>query len=172
MHSWRSLEWSKIVNRTREAIPKVEVVSIDRIQNEFLWEKHVSSRNEWAVKDQREWKRRSCSMDHHLLLQKRFTNQRKGLIWDLAVKEWGTRVTESAQYSCSYACEDSVHSSLFCRYCSSYRRTKQMFLAKVLTGDSYYSSSDQSLNSHASIQVINILWEGLLWHSEWCDLWI
>ena len=57
----------------------------------------------------------------------------------------GNYFAESDQYSCSYAYGDSVHSSLFCRYCGSYSRTKQMFLAKVLTGDSYYSSSDQSL---------------------------
>jgi len=58
----------------------------------------------------------------------------------------GNYFAESAKYSCSYAYGDSVHSLLlYRRGYSSHSNAKQMFLAKVLTGDSYYSSSDQSL---------------------------
>ena len=35
-----SLEWSKVLNHMRETVPSVEVVSIDCIQNELLWEKY------------------------------------------------------------------------------------------------------------------------------------
>ena len=54
----------------------------------------------------------------------------------------GNYLAESAKYSCSYAYENPSYSSLYLRTHSS---AKQMFLTKVLTGDSYYSSSDPLL---------------------------
>jgi len=51
----------------------------------------------------------------------------------------GNYFSENAKYSCSYAYGDSVHLS-YLRSFTNYSSAKKMFLAKILTGDSYYSS--------------------------------
>ena len=45
-----SSEWTKILNRMRETIPYVEMVLIDRIQNEFLWEKYCQHKERMSRK--------------------------------------------------------------------------------------------------------------------------
>jgi len=136
-----SPEWTKILNRMRETIPYVELVSIDRIQNEFLWEKYcqhkerINRKGSERVNEMELFHGSSSTAPEEIYKSEegfdmRFSRQG---MWGQ-----GNYFAESAKYSYRYAYGDSVHSLL-------YRSEKKMFLAKVLTGDSYYSSSDQSL---------------------------
>ena len=144
-----SSEWNKILHRMQETIPNVNLVSIKRIQNEFLWEKYCQHKERMG--------RKGAERINEMEL---FHGTRSNPPEDIFMSEegfdmrfsregmWGhgNYFAESAQYSRGYAYtkQDSVHSyKPFGRYVV--HTVRQIFLVKVLTGDSYASPSNSTL---------------------------
>ena len=128
-------ERRQIASKLRETLPNARIISIKRIQNKWLWEKYEQSRrrmydkNAGKVNEKQLFhgsRKTSAEMiyDSEEGFDMRFSSQ--GL--------WGQAnyFAADAQYSDSYA----------------YVKTngnKELFLARVLTGDSYTCRSDQTL---------------------------
>ena len=151
-----SSEWNKILHRMQETIPSVNLVSIKRIQNEFLWEKYCQHKERMGRKG-----------PERINEMELFHGTRSNPPEDIYMNEegfdmrfsregmWGhgNYFAESAQYSCGYAYtkKDPVPLSFhkyFGRYGHSVRTSntvRQIFLVKVLTGDSYTSPSNNTL---------------------------
>ena len=146
-----SSEWNKILHRMQETIPTVNLVSIKRIQNEFLWEKYCQHKERMG--------RKGAERINEMEL---FHGTRSNPPEDIYMSEegfdmrfsragmWGqgNYFAESARYSCSYAYKKgdpmrSLHSFRYGFHTSS--TVQQIFLVKVLTGDSYTSPSDKTL---------------------------
>ena len=149
-----SSEWNKILHRMQETIPIVNLVSIKRIQNEFLWEKYCQHKERMG--------RKGAERINEMEL---FHGTRSNQPEDIYMNEegfdmrysrpgmWGqgNYFAESAHYSYGYAYtkQDPVqlHSyKPFGRYGVHTSNTvRQIFLVKVLTGDSYTSPSNNTL---------------------------
>ena len=149
-----SAEWNKILRRMQETIPSVNLVSIKRIQNEFLWEKYCLHKERMGrkgaerVNEMELFHGTSSNPPEDIYMSEegfdmRFS--REGM-WGQ-----GNYFAESARYSCSYAYPKhdplQLHSyPSFSRYgARTSSSIKQMFLVKVLTGDSYASPSNNTL---------------------------
>ena len=148
-----SSEWNKILHRMQETIPNVNLVSIKRIQNEFLWEKYCQHKERMG--------RKGAERINEMEL---FHGTRTNPPEDIYMSEegfdmrfsrvgmWGqgNYFAESAQYSCSYAYKKGdpmrlLHSFRYDYHTSSTSTVQQVFLVKVLTGDSYTSPSNNTL---------------------------
>ena len=149
-----STEWNKILRRMQETIPSINLVSIKRIQNEFLWEKYCQHRERMGrkgperVNEMELFHGTSSNPPEDIYMSEegfdmRFS--REGM-WGQ-----GNYFAENAQYSCSYAYAKrdtlQLHSntSLSRYFALTSSSIKQMFLVKVLTGDSYSSPSNNTL---------------------------
>ena len=149
-----STEWNKILCRMQETIPSVNLISIKRVQNEFLWEKYCQHKERMGrkgaerVNEMELFHGTSSTPPEDIYMSEegfdmRFS--REGL-WGQ-----GNYFAENAQYSCSYAYAKKDPSQL--QTYPSFRRhnvhtsssIKQMFLVKVLTGNSYKSHSNKTL---------------------------
>jgi len=149
-----SVEWNKVLHRMEETIPYVNVVSIKRIQNEFLWEKYCQHRERMS----RKGPERVNEME---LFHGTSSNPPEDIYkseegFDMRFSRqgmWGqgNYFAESAQYSSSYAYKTSTSvqksraSAFFGLYRTTVTTVQQIFLVKVLTGDSYTSHSDNTL---------------------------
>ena len=150
-----SPEWNKILLRVRETMPSANLTSIKRIQNEFLWEKYCQHKERMSRKgservNEMELFHRSSSTSPEEIYKSeegfdmRFSHQG---MWGQ-----GNYFAESAQYSNSYAYKSFIISKgnyhqlygISSMY-NALNITRQIFLVKVLTGDSYSSPSDKTL---------------------------
>ena len=147
-------EWNKILNRMQETIPSVNIISIKRIQNEHLWEKYCQHKERMGRKGLNRINEMELFHGTSSNLPEDIYKSEEG--FDMRFSRsgmWGqgNYFAESAQYSCSYAYATSdtvqLHSyKPFTRYgFHTSSSIKQMFLAKVLTGDSFASPSDKTL---------------------------
>ena len=149
-----SAEWKKILHHMQETIPSVNLVSIERIQNEFLWEKYCQHKERMGRKGPERVNEMELFHGTSSTPPEDIYRSEEG--FDMRFSReglWGqgNYFAESAQYSCGYAYTKrdplQLHSNT---YISRYGvRTsssiKQIFLVKVLTGDSYASPSDKTL---------------------------
>ena len=129
-----STEWKHVVDKFKETMPNSEIISIKRIQNKWLWEKYAQTKkrmyqkNSGEVNEKELWhgSRRNAESiyDSEEGFDMRFSSD--GM--------WGRAnyFATDARYSVKYA----------------YQRddgTKELLLARVLTGDSYDSLSNKKL---------------------------
>ena len=146
-----SSEWNKILHRMQETIPNVNLVSIERIQNEFLWEKYcqhkerMSRKGPERVNEMELFHGTSSNSPEDIYKSEEGFDMRfsRSGMWGQ-----GNYFAESAQYSNSYAYNPATSNAIRTVLSRSYYRAntvRQMFLVKVLTGDSYRSPSNNTL---------------------------
>ena len=139
-----SLEWNKILKRVKETMLNVELVSIQRIQNEFLWEKYSQHKERMSYKGSASVNEMTLYHGSSSTAPEEIYRSEEG--FDMRFSHqgmWGrgNYFAKDARYSCSYAYEISDSKGLI----TSQGKVKQIFLAMVLTGDSCVSSPDKSL---------------------------
>ena len=129
-----SAEWDKVEQYFKNTLPNADIQEICRIQNKWLWRRYVSHKEQLCQKNQ-------GVSEKELFHGTRGNNPK--LIYDSEVAfdmrfsaegMWGRAnyFAVNASYSDSYA---------FCRD----NGVKEMFLVKVLTGDSHQCKPDSSL---------------------------
>ena len=130
-----SREWIRIITKFKETMPDADVISIQRIQNKWLWERYsqhkerIREKNNGEVNEKELWHGSSKSSSDNIYNSEEGFDMRfssKGL-WGLA-----NYFAEKASYSNKYAF-------------MSPDGAKELLLAKVLTGDSFECASDPSL---------------------------
>lgn len=130
-----SSEWNKVESNFKATMPSVNVTQITRIQNKWLWERFALHKKRLAYKN------------NGIVNEKELFHGTRGndpkLIYE---GEDGFDMRYSAQGMWGLANYFAVNAS----YSHSYAYTRsdgsrQMFLVKVLTGDSLHCSSNQSL---------------------------
>ena len=144
-----SSEWNKILNRMQDTLPMVKLTSIQRIQNEYLWEKYCLHKQRIGRKGTERVNEKELFHGTSSTPPEKIYKSEEG--FDMRYSQagmWGqgNYFAESAKYSASsYAYrKETTHKyilGLFTRTTSE----KQIFLAKVLTGDSYRSHPDRTL---------------------------
>ena len=145
-----SSEWNKILHRVRETIPGANIKSIDRIQNEFLWEKYCQHKERMSRKGSERVNEKELFHGSSSTAPEEIYKSEEG--FDIRFSRqgmWGqgNYFAESAQYSNSYAYKSpSTDQSLYHQlFYGTQDNTRQIFLVKVLTGDSCSSPPDKSL---------------------------
>ena len=138
-----SLEWNKILNRIKQTIPLVKLVSIERIQNEFLWEKYRQHKERMSYKGPERVNELELFHGSSSTAPEEIYKSEEG--FDMRFSHqgmWGrgNYFAKDARYSYSYAYETESHGLDTIQ-----GKVKQIFLAVVLTGDSYVSSPNKSL---------------------------
>ena len=121
----------------------VKLVSIKRIQNEFLWEKYHQHKERMSYKGSERINELELFHGSSSTAPEEIYKSEEG--FDMRFSHqgmWGrgNYFAKDARYSCSYAHEPDSHD-----VDPSQGKVKQIFLAIVLTGDSYVSSPDKSL---------------------------
>ena len=129
-----STERKHVADKFKETMPDAEIVSIKRIQNRWLWEKYAQTKkrmhqkNSGMVNEKELWHgsrtNAECIYDSEEGFDMRFSSE--GM--------WGRAnyFATEASYSVKYAhCRDDG--------------TKELLLAKVLTGDSFESPPNRTL---------------------------
>ena len=130
-----SMEWNKVEARFSATLPSQHIQQITRIQNKWLWERYAQHKQRLTYKNngavnEKELFHGTRHNDPKLIYEgedgfdARFSAQG---MWGLA-----NYFAVNASYSNAYAYQAS----------NGYR---EMFLVKVLTGDSYQCTSDRSL---------------------------
>ena len=129
-----STEWKHIVDKFKETMPNSEIISIKRIQNKWLWEKYAQTKkrmyqkNSGEINEKELWhgSRRNAESiyDSEEGFDMRFSSD--GM--------WGRAnyFATDARYSVKYAFQRDDG-------------TKELLLARVLTGDSYDSLPNKKL---------------------------
>lgn len=131
-----SIEWKNVALKFQDTLSSYTIMKIQRIQNKWIWQKYAQYKNMMAEKNGKD------GVNEKELFHGTRTND-PGLIYDSeegfdmrysAQGLWGQAnyFAESAKYSNSYA-----HMSA--------AGLKQMFLVKVLTGDSASIPQDRNL---------------------------
>jgi len=143
-----SSEWNKILNRMKETLPSVKLTSIQRIQNEHLWEKYCQHKDRMGRKGHERINEKELFHGTSQTLPEEIYKSEEG--FDMRFSRpgmWGqgNYFAESARYSASGYSHQKETTQTYLYFFSRTCREKQMFLAKVLTGDSYRSPPDQSL---------------------------
>lgn len=131
-----SPEWKRVTQRVLDTLPQVDVSKIERIQNRYLWEKYVFHSR--RMKEKNNGNIGEKELFHgtsNTLPEKIYADEEEG--FDMRFSRsgmWGqgNYFAEKASYSDNYAYQDP-------------NGTKQLFLAKVLTGDSIEMKSDTKL---------------------------
>ncbi|XP_062522688.1 protein mono-ADP-ribosyltransferase PARP14-like isoform X2 [Corticium candelabrum] len=126
-------EYKRVLNRMRESMPEVQIVKLERIQNVWLWRKYcqhmerMREKNEGSVKEKELFHGTSSTNPEKIYLSE------EGFDMRFCAGRWG--------WGCYFA-ENASYSDGFC-----YRSLvgMQMFLAKVLTGESISLRGDKSL---------------------------
>ena len=130
-----SQEWFRVNTLFQETMPDAEIVYIKRIQNKCLWERYsqekewMHRKNDGVVNEKELWhgSRRSTA-DNIYSSEEGFDMRHSSQgLWGLA-----NYFAEKASYSDKYAL-------------TSLDGTKELLLAKVLTGESFESPPDSSL---------------------------
>ena len=148
-----SPEWNKILLRVRETMPYAHITSIKRIQNEFLWEKYCQHKERMSRKGSERVNEMELFHGSSSTAPEEIYKSEEG--FDMRFSRqgmWGqgNYFAENAQYSSSYAYKNSSisHQQLLYGTSSIFNvidSTRQIFLVKVLAGDSYSSPSDKTL---------------------------
>ena len=124
-----------IAIKLRETLPNARIISVHRIQNKWLWEKYEQSRRRMYDKNAGRVNEKQLFHGSRKTSAEMIYDSEEGFDMRFSSQGmWGQAnyFAADAQYSDSYA----------------YVKTdgnKELFLARVLTGDSYTSQSDQTL---------------------------
>ena len=129
-----STEWKRVVDKFKETAPNSEIISIKRIQNKWLWEKYAQSKkrmdqkNSGVVNEKELWHGSKTNAE-------RIYDSEEG--FDMRFSSdgmWGRAnyFAAEAKYSVKYAFQRDDG-------------TKELLLAKVLTGDSFDSPPNRKL---------------------------
>ena len=129
-----SIEWKHVADQFKETMPSAEIISIKRIQNKWLWEKYAQTKkrmhqkNSGVVNEKELWHGSRTNAESIYDSEEGF-DMRFSLdgMWGRA-----NYFATEARYSVKYA----------------YQRddgTKELFLAKVLTGNSFESPPNKTL---------------------------
>lgn len=128
-------EWSKVELLFKQTMPTSTVIQISRIQNSWLWGRYVFQRKRLGIKN-------SGKINELELFHGTRSNDPKVIY----AGEEGFDMRYSAQGMWGQANYFAVNASYSHGYAHSMPDGyKQMFLVKVLTGDSYESPPDRSL---------------------------
>ena len=130
-----SLEWNKVESHFKTTLPGVAVLQITRLQNKWLWERYAQHKRRLAYKN-------SGNVNERELFHGTGSNDPR-LIYE---GEDGFDMRYSAQGMWGRANYFAVNASYSDDY--AYRKSdgsRQMFLVKVLTGDSYSSAPNGNL---------------------------
>ena len=132
-----SREWIRITSKFRESMPDTEsdIISVQRIQNKWLWERYsqhkvrMYEKNDGVVNEKELWHGSRLSSSDNIYDSEEGFDMRFSLqgLWGQA-----NYFAEMASYSDHYAFKSTDG-------------TKEILIAKVLTGDSFESKSDSSL---------------------------
>jgi len=131
-----SQEWRRVSQLVLSTLPQVNVLKIERVQNRWLWEKYflnckrMKDKNKGVINEKELFHGTSGTSP-----DKVYADEEEG--FDMRFSRqgmWGqgNYFAEKAEYSDNYAYQG-------------HRGLKQLFLAKVLTGDSILMKSDGSL---------------------------
>ena len=129
-----SKEWNDINSRVHETLPSVQVVRVERIQNQWLWEKYHFSRQRMSEKYEGIINEKDLFHGTSITPPEKIFKSEQGFDFRFCSRGmWGTGTyfAMNASYSNNYA------------YTTGTR--KQMILAKVLTGETCQCSPDSSL---------------------------
>ena len=143
-----SNEWTKILNLMQKTLPKVKLISIQRIQNEYLWEKYCIHKERLGRKGPERVIEKELFHGTSNTPPQEIYKSEDG--FDMRFSRdgmWGqgNYFAESARYSASgYSYQKKTTQPLLYLFSRTIIE-KQIFLAKVLTGDSYRSHPDQTL---------------------------
>ena len=144
-----NMEWSRVEALFKQTMPSSTVFQISRIQNRWLWDRYVFQRKRLGIKN-------NGKVNELELFHGTRTNDPKVIY----AGEEGFDMRYSAQGMWGQANYFAVNASYSHGYAHSMPDgCRQMFLVKVLTGDSYESPSDRSLrkppmkSTHGSSEV-------------------
>ena len=129
-----SKEWNDINSRVHKTLPSVQVVHVERIQNQWLWEKYHFSRQRMSEKYEGIINEKDLFHGTSSTPPEKIFKSEQGFDFRFCSRGmWGTGTyfAMNASYSNNYA------------YTTGTR--KQMILAKVLTGEACQCSPDSSL---------------------------
>lgn len=129
-----SNEWKSITDRIHKTLPSAEVRMLQRIQNQWLWEKYSSSK---ARMEEAKGKTNEKDLFHgtRSIPPDKIHRSEHGFDFRFSRKGmWGTGTyfAVNASYSDAYAYSTG--------------KERQILLAKVLTGETYRCQPDGSLN--------------------------
>ncbi len=151
-----SKEWLQVKQKFEETMSSHEIITITRIQNPLLWEKYALSKKHLEEKN-------GGTVNELFLFPGSRTNNPEDIYggedgFDMrcsAKGMWGNAnyFAVNASYSDRYSHQVSslnysLSSNLHIPHIyskSSFKNQRQIFLARVLAGDSYYSTSDHDL---------------------------
>ena len=129
-------EWKRVAQLVLDTLPQVDVLKIERIQNRSLWEKYVFHARRMKEKNKGNLSERELFHGTSgTLPEKIYADEEEGFDMRFSRRGmWGqgNYFAERASYSDNYAYQHP-------------NGTKQLFLAKVLTGDSIELKSDEKL---------------------------
>ena len=129
-----SKEWNAISSRVHKTLPSAQVVSVERIQNQWLWEKYHFSKQRMSEKYEGIVNEKDLFHGTSSTPPEKIFKSEQGFDFRFCYRGmWGTGTyfAVSASYSNNYA------------YTTGAR--KQMILAKVLTGETFQCNQDSSL---------------------------
>ena len=159
-------EWKEIVDKIHKTLPSLQVASIKRIQNKWLWDRYsfakqrMSERNAGVVNEQQLFHGTRTTPPEKIYKSEQgfdFRFSTKGL--------WGTGTYFA------------INASYSDRYCYQSSSGKQMILASVLTGETYRCQPDGSLKKppikprkHGSFE--DELYDSVSGHTNGSDVFI
>ena len=131
-------EWVKVVSLVHQTLGHAQVTRLERVQNQWLWDRYVFAKQRMAEKNGGEVNEKELFHGTRVTCPEKIYRSEQGFDFRYsAMGNWGTgtyfAVNASYSHSYSYAMkegEEVLH---------------QMFLACVLTGVSYYSPPDPNL---------------------------
>ena len=128
-------EYNNVADRVKETLPRANISRIRRIQNRWLWEKHSQQERRLHVKNKGQ-------VNEKMLFHGTRGNDPK-LIYD-SEEGFDMRYSEAGMWGlANYFAVNASYSHCYAHPASD--GSKSMFLARVLTGDSYTSSPNNSL---------------------------
>ena len=129
-----SKEWNAISSRVRKTLPSAQVVSVERIQNQWLWEKYHFSKQRMSEKYEGIVNEKDLFHGTSSTSPEKIFKSEQGFDFRFCSRGvWGTGTyfAVNASYSNIYAYTTGAK--------------KQMILAKVLTGETCQCNPDSSL---------------------------
>ena len=130
-----SAEYARVVGKFKATMPNANIVSLQRVQNQYLWEKYIHHKGMIEQKNGRQ------ANEMELFHGTRGNNPQ--LIYD-SEEGFDMRFSASGMWGqANYFAVNASYSNGYAHPLPNGRR--QMFLAKVLTGDSHACSSNSAL---------------------------
>ena len=132
--SSRTSEWNNVAQKFMQTMFHAQIASIQRIQNTWLWDRYVKHRDRLKLKN--------SGVVNEMELFHGTRNNDPKLIYE---SEDGLYMRYSAQGMWGMANYFAVNASYSDNYAHQTNGQKEMFLVKVLTGDSYNCPPDRTL---------------------------